>query len=222
MRIKAIIEGKEAIGYWNGKFYKSRKNPERNVRVYIDGVEYDIPKEEFKYEEVLSQKQLKYAWDLKLRFLEKLEEIFGEKKIKKEYEETIRKHFEGKEAAYFLRNQIYLPAILSSISVRPDIVYAVITGKILDRFQVVEAKKEIPEEVLREVLLAVFTYSVKTLLFPSHKTEVLYIYEDEEGYYVRFFEQDYFLKFKKNKEVISCYKHSVIEGDYIIKLIEKE
>ena len=93
MHIRTVIDGKEIKGYWNGKFYRS--NREGFARIYINGKEYTIRKDSFTYEEILTEKQQKYAESLKNEFLKELEASQVDKEIVE--------YFGKKPAEFFLR-----------------------------------------------------------------------------------------------------------------------
>ena len=115
MRIRVKINGKEITGYWNGKFYKSKIDSEKNIRIYIDNKEYDIPKDGFKYEEVFTEKQLKYAKHLKEDFMRKLRKTIDESPLGwlEKDRDTVLEYFENQNSTYFLKNKSYLTDVLS-------------------------------------------------------------------------------------------------------------
>jgi len=185
MKIKMKINGKEIVGYWNGKTYKSRKDPEKNIRIYIDNVEYDIPKDQFKYEEVFSEKQIQYAKQLKQKFLEKLNKIFEDHPFNPEPAtiQTIINYFQEKDDLYFLKKKNFLDRILNNIFQNPSLAEKVIKKN----FKKIEIKKgQIDEELAKELLATMFAYKIKHDYFASYNlSDDFTIKEDEKNYYIQ-------------------------------------
>jgi len=184
MKIRARIGSKIIEGYWNGKYYKSRKDPEKNVRIYIDSVEYDIPKDKFDYEEILTEKQKKKAEKLKDTFIGRLKEALEKSPMNpsEETKQTIIKYFENQHIKYFLDNEIYLSNIISNAFARPHILASIIKQNPLESIKIVKA--EIPEEKIKELLQRLFVKLIKTEPIIDPRESVIKIFEDDVNYYL--------------------------------------
>jgi len=170
MRIKTVIDGKEVKGYWNGKAYRSKLG-EDYIRIYIDGKEYNIKRDEFKYEEILTEKQKKYAGKIKEEFLETLK--------REKANEEIVKYFESKPLKYFLNNQLALSRILARVKVDEKLLLSLIKGEV--PYEPVEDYSDVDTEKAERALFNSLIYFVKHYVLGSPGEEVVvYLLKDNQ------------------------------------------
>jgi|GEM_PF-7072987 len=170
MRIKTVIDGKEVKGYWNGKTYRSKLG-EDYIRIYIDRKEYNIKRDEFKYEEILTEKQKKYAGKIKEEFLETLK--------REKANEEIVKYFESKPLKYFLNNQLALSRILARVKVDEKLLLLLIKGEV--PYKPVEDCSDVDTEKAERALFNSLIYFVKNYALGSPGKEVdVYLLENEK------------------------------------------
>jgi hypothetical protein len=144
MRIRTVINGKEIVGYWNGKTYKSKLG-EDYIKIYIDRKEYNIRQDEFKYEELLTEKQEKFAEKIKKEFLKALKEA--------DANEEIIKYFEAKPLKYYLDNRLVLPRFLARIEVDEKLLLSLVKGEVPYELSETTCKELNTEEAKKSSLL---------------------------------------------------------------------
>lgn len=182
MIIKTIINGKEVKGYWNGKTYKSKVNPENNIRIYIDNKEYDIPKNEFKYEELLSEKQINYARILKedlITFLEKKNVDNDSQKNK------IIDYFKEKDEKYFLKNESKLRGIKILFELNTDLLakLTIEKDKLIDYYNINIIDNSISKKELQKIIISPLTVEILNSII-AILPEGMDIYRINGEYYI--------------------------------------
>jgi len=208
MYIKTVIGGKEVEGYWNEKIYKSRTDPQKNIRIYINSKEYDIPRDSFHYEELLTEKQQKYAFDLKDKFIEKLEKnietepVFKTRKVKQKRQEIIE-YFKSKDLRYFLKNKNRLDDILFLFTIDPQLLYilTVDKDKVIDYYNIVLNKENLTKEKINEIIISPITSEIISSRVNTGLPNEIEIYKVDNDYYIEF--NNYYLYTKRGKTITS-------------------